>query len=44
MPQHVVFVDDLIENVLAARAEGIRSFPFVDPEQLRRELMAEGLL
>ncbi len=43
-PQHVVFVDDLLENVLAARSEGIRSFQFIDPEQLRRELTAEGLL
>ena len=44
MPQHVVFIDDLIENVLAARAEGIRSFQFIDAQQLRRELTAEGLL
>jgi HAD superfamily hydrolase (TIGR01509 family) len=44
LPQQVVFVDDLIENVLAARAEGIQSFQFVDAQQLRRELMAEGLL
>ncbi len=39
-----VFIDDLIENVLAARAEGIRSFQFVDAQQLKRELIAEGLL
>jgi len=44
LPQHVVFVDDLIENVLAARSIGIRSFQFVDTGQLRRELTAEGLL
>lgn len=44
LPQNVVFVDDLIENVLAARAEGIRSFQFIDAQQLRRELTAEGLL
>ena len=44
LPQHVVFVDDLIENVLAARTIGLRSFQFVDAEQLRRELVAEGLL
>ncbi len=42
--QNVVFVDDLLENVLAARGEGIRSFQFVDPEQLRLELTSEGLL
>jgi glucose-1-phosphatase len=44
LPQNVVFIDDLIENVLAARAEGIRSFQFVDAAQLKRELIAEGLL
>ena len=44
LPRHVVFVDDLIENVLAARSEGMRAFQFIDAEQLRRELVAEGLL
>ncbi|HEX6097477.1 MAG TPA: HAD family phosphatase [Thermoanaerobaculia bacterium] len=44
LPQNVVFIDDLIENVLAARAEGIRAFQFVDAVQLKRELTAEGLL
>ena len=44
LPQHVVFVDDLLENVLAARSIAIRSFQFVSAEQLRRELTAEGLL
>ena len=44
LPQNVVFIDDLIENVLAARAEGIRSFQFIDAQQLRAELVAEGLL
>jgi len=44
LPQNVVFIDDLIENVLSARAEGIRSFQFVDAQQLKRELAAEGLL
>ncbi|MGZ5440983.1 MAG: HAD family hydrolase [Thermoanaerobaculia bacterium] len=44
LPQHVVFVDDLMENVLAARSEGMRAFQFIDAEQLRRELTAEGLL
>lgn len=44
LPQNVVFIDDLIENVLAARAEGIRSFQFIDAVQLKRELTAEGLL
>ena len=44
LPQNVVFIDDLIENVLAARSEGIRSFQFVEPEQLKRALTAEELL
>lgn len=44
LPQNVVFIDDLIENVLAARAEGIRAFQFVDAAQLKQELIAEGLL
>lgn len=44
LPQHVVFIDDLLENVLAARSIGIRAFQFVDAQQLTRELEAEGLL
>ncbi|HYC87937.1 MAG TPA: HAD family phosphatase [Thermoanaerobaculia bacterium] len=44
LPQHVVFIDDLLENVLAARTVGIRSFQFVSAAQLTRELTEEGLL
>jgi FMN phosphatase YigB (HAD superfamily) len=44
LPQQVVFVDDLLENVLAARELGITSFQFVDAEQLRRELESAGFL
>lgn len=44
LPQNVVFIDDLIENVIAARGEGIRSFQFVSAEQLKRELMTEALI
>lgn len=44
LPQHVVFVDDLMENVAAARSIGIQSYQFIDAEQLRRELKADGLL
>ena len=43
-PQQVVFIDDLIENVMAARSIGIQAFQFVETEQLRGELEAEGLL
>ncbi|HEX9161561.1 MAG TPA: HAD family phosphatase [Thermoanaerobaculia bacterium] len=43
-PQDVVFVDDLVENVLAARSIGIRSFQFTDAPSLVRELERERLL
>lgn len=44
LPAQAVFIDDLLENVLAARAEGIQSFQFIDTESLTRELIREGLL
>lgn len=44
LPQHVIFVDDLMENVMAARELGIRSFQFVDSATLLQELENEGLL
>jgi len=44
LPQHVVFIDDLIENVLAARTIGIRSFQFTTVDGLVRELEVEQLL
>lgn len=44
LPQHVVFIDDLIENVLAARSVGIQSYQFVDTLKLTRELEAEKLI
>ena len=44
LPQQAVFVDDLLENVLAARALGLRAFQFNDSGSLMRELTAEGLL
>ena len=43
-PQNVVFIDDLIDNVLAARSVGIKAFQFADTSSLTRELEAEGLL
>jgi HAD superfamily hydrolase (TIGR01509 family) len=39
-----VFIDDLLENVLAARALGMRAFQFNDAWSLTMELEAEGLL
>jgi putative hydrolase of the HAD superfamily len=44
LPQQTVFVDDLLENVLAARALGLRAFQFRDGAALLRELREEGLL
>jgi HAD superfamily hydrolase (TIGR01509 family) len=44
LPQHIVFVDDLIENVFAARSIGMTAFQFIDAEQLTRELVAAELL
>ena len=44
LPQHVVFIDDLLENVLAARTVGLRAFQFVDADSVTAELTAEGLL
>ncbi len=44
LPPQVVFVDDLIENVLAARTLGMTAFQFSDAFALARELEAAGLL
>jgi putative hydrolase of the HAD superfamily len=44
LPQQCIFVDDLIENVLAARAVGMRAFQYRDTFALIRELESEGLL
>ncbi len=44
LPQQTVLVDDLLENVLSARALGMHAFQFRDSATLRSELAAEGLL
>lgn len=44
LPQHVVFVDDLVENVLAAQSVGLHAFQFRDSLTLARDLEREGLL
>lgn len=44
LPQHVAFVDDLVENVLAARTIGIQSYQFIDTPTLTKELVRDGLL
>src|SRR5207248_1342531 len=43
-PQQTIFIDDLLENVLAARALGMRAFQFTDARSLTQELEGEGLL
>lgn len=43
-PEHAVFVDDLLENVLAARSVGMRAFQFLDAPGLERQLEEENLL
>jgi|ERR1051325_7026620 putative hydrolase of the HAD superfamily len=44
LPQHVAFVDDLVENVIAARALGIKAYQYVDALSLVAELERDGLL
>ena len=42
--RQTIFIDDLLENVLAARALGMRAFQFHDAHALTKELETEGLL
>jgi putative hydrolase of the HAD superfamily len=44
LPRHIVFVDDLVENVMAARALGMKAYQFSDSRTLLRELERDGLL
>ncbi len=44
LPPHVAFIDDLMENVIAARTVGLRSFQFVDAEQITRALVEDEML
>jgi putative hydrolase of the HAD superfamily len=43
-PQNTIFIDDLLENVVAARAIGMQAFQFIDTRTLTNELQREGLL
>ncbi|HEV7763844.1 MAG TPA: HAD family phosphatase [Thermoanaerobaculia bacterium] len=43
-PRQVVFIDDLSENVAAARSLGMQAFQFIDTLTLTRQLEAEQLL
>ncbi|MFL6248111.1 MAG: HAD family hydrolase [Thermoanaerobaculia bacterium] len=44
LAHQVVFIDDLSENVTAARSLGMQAFQFIDTLSLTRQLEAEGLL
>jgi HAD superfamily hydrolase (TIGR01509 family) len=44
LPSQAALVDDLLENVLAARALGMTAFQFRDTFQLERDLTAADLL
>ena len=44
LPKHAVFVDDLVENVMAAREIGMKGYQFRDSRTLLRELEHDGLL
>jgi HAD superfamily hydrolase (TIGR01509 family) len=43
-PQNAVFVDDMLENVLAARSVGMRAFQYIDTPGLTKQLEEEGLI
>lgn len=43
-PSQVAFIDDMLENVLAARALGMTAFQFLDAASLQAALSREGLL
>jgi HAD superfamily hydrolase (TIGR01509 family) len=44
LPQHAVFIDDLVENVQAARALGMKAYQYRDSLSLLDELKRDGLL
>jgi glucose-1-phosphatase len=44
LPQHAIFVDDAMENVLAARLIGMKAYQFRDGVTLLNELQRDGLL
>ena len=43
-PRNAAFVDDLLENVLAARSLGMKAFQFIDTPGLVKQLDENGLL
>jgi glucose-1-phosphatase len=43
-PQHAAFVDDLLENVLAARSVGLTAYQYLDTATLVKQLQDDELL
>jgi 2-haloacid dehalogenase len=43
-PRRVVYIDDVVANVIAARPFGVHAIQFTTPAALRSELAALGLL
>ena len=44
LPRHAIFVDDAMENVVAARLMGMKAYQFRDSVTLLSELQRDGLL
>lgn len=44
LPQHTVLIDDLLENIISARAIGMHAYQFHDSATLLADLQREGLL
>jgi putative hydrolase of the HAD superfamily len=43
-PEECLFIDDILENVEAARAEGIDAVQFLSVEQLQEEMRTRGII
>ena len=44
LQQHAVFIDDSVDNVMSARACGIKAYVFRDSFAMAEELERDGLL
>lgn len=43
-PEHTLFIDDNLRNVKAAEAVGLQCIQFISPEQLKSDLLKQGVL
>jgi len=43
-PEHIIFVDDKLANVMAAQSVGMQAIHFKSPKQLKKQLIAWGIL